>query len=605
MTKFASRLLATTAMLLAGASIAAPAQAQRVDRIIAFGDSYADDGNFFELTGIPRPAAYPNGRFSNGTNFVDTMSLLLGRPVDNFAIGGAYTGTGNINGIPGLGFQLEYQSFLAGGGPAAFPRVAGTFNPQDLLVISIGGNDARAYRLGGGTVAGASAAAAPRVTEATAGLTALVNAGARNITFLAGDVGRLPEAVGQPSAPAGTAFSSAFNQGMRTSLASFANQGVIVNYLNLNLIGDRVQANPGAYGLQSAGAATAADVAAGRADNFLFYADNVHLTSAGFAIVGAYAVRQLEAPLQLEAQGETVMLAADSFGQSLQDRLDLNSADEAGEGPPLRVFFGADYGQRGMDDTETSLAFRAERWSATGGVEYDGGPWLIGAAASLSQGDTQFLSGTGSVDSGMVQIGAYGSWSSGGLFVEAYGGIGQGNLDIRRDAVIDEIQGQTDADTIVAGGQVGYLFDLGQVRVGPVAGIGYAKAEIDGFTETGDPVLTLNVSDQDVDQLVGSLGVEMNGDFDIGGSRVAPFLSATVDKELDDDPRTILYAATAAPEIVNQWVVAGNDETYGRVSLGANLHITNGLTVQVAGSTTIGQDQGDRSQASVAMRLGF
>ena len=109
MTKFASRLLATTAMLLAGASIAAPAQAQRVDRIIAFGDSYADDGNFFELTGIPRPAAYPNGRFSNGTNFVDTMSLLLGRPVDNFAIGGAYTGSGNINGIPGLGFQLEYQ----------------------------------------------------------------------------------------------------------------------------------------------------------------------------------------------------------------------------------------------------------------------------------------------------------------------------------------------------------------------------------------------------------------------------------------------------------------------------------------------------------------
>ncbi|MDB5667248.1 MAG: hypothetical protein JWL74_198, partial [Alphaproteobacteria bacterium] len=65
------------------------------------------------------------------------------------------------------------------------------------------------------------------------------------------------------------------------------------------------------------------------------------------------------------------------------------------------------------------------------------------------------------------------------------------------------------------------------------------------------------------------------------------------------------YASTAAPEIVNQWVVTGDDETYGRVSLGAHLQITNGLSVQVAGSTTIGQDNGDRSGASVALRLGF
>ncbi|MDB5667432.1 MAG: autotransporter protein [Alphaproteobacteria bacterium] len=597
--------------------MAAPAQAQRVDRIIAFGDSYADDGNLFQLIGIPRPAVYPNGRFSNGTNFVDTMALLLGVPVDNFAIGGAFTGNGNING-PGIpGFVTEYQSFLAGGGPAAFPRVSGMFGPSDLAVVSIGGNDARAYErsLGlnptaaqiSGLIAGVPAQATQRVTEATTGLNALVRAGARNITFLAGDVGRLPEVAGLPVAAVGTAFATAFNNGIRTSLANIANQGVIVNYLDLNLIGDRVQANPAAFGLQSAGACPIACVTTNPEllDRYLFYVDQVHLTSAGFAIVGRYAVRQLEAPLQLEAQAETVMLAADSFGQSLQDRLDLNSADAGGEGPPLRVFFGAGYGQRRMDDTRTSLAFRAERWSGTGGVEYDGGSWLVGAAATLSRGDSQFLSGSGSIDSEMLQIGGYASWSSGGAFVEAYGGIGKGDLGIRRDAVIDEIQGETEADTIVAGGQIGYLFDLGQVRIGPVAGISYAKAEIDGFTETGDPVLTLNVQDQDVDRLVGSLGVELNADLDIGGSRVAPFLSATVEKELNDDPRTIRYASTAAPEIVNQWVVTGDDETYGRVSLGANLQITNGLSVQVAGSTTIGQDNGDRSGASVALRLGF
>ena len=140
-----SKAVLCAAAAVGGLAAASPASAQRVDRIVAFGDSYADDGNLFELLGIPRPAVYARGRFSDGTNFVDTMASLLNVPVDNFAIGGAFTGNGNING-PGIpGFVTEYQSFLAGGGPAAFPRVSGTFDEDDLLVVSIGGNDARAY----------------------------------------------------------------------------------------------------------------------------------------------------------------------------------------------------------------------------------------------------------------------------------------------------------------------------------------------------------------------------------------------------------------------------------------------------------------------------
>lgn len=601
----------------AAALAAAPASAQRVDRIVAFGDSYADDGNLFELLGIPRPQVYANGRFSNGTNFVDTMAQLLGVPVDNFAIGGAFTGNGNING-PGIpGFVTEYQSFLAGGGPAAFPRVSGKFDSNDLAVVSIGGNDARAYErsLGltpssdqiAGLIAGAPAQANLRVAEATTGLNALVNAGARNITFLAGDVGRLPEVRGRPVAAVGSAYATAFNNGMKTSLAGLADQGVIVNYLDLNLIGDVVENNLSAFGLVSAGACPIACVTTNPEllGQYLFYVDQVHLTSAGFAIVGRYAVRQLEAPLQLEAQGETGLHAASSFGSTLLGRLDLSDARFGVEGDGRIAFFvSGDSATADRDSTPTSFSYDLDTTGVSGGVEYSGGGIVIGAALNYSRGEADLGSGTARTEAKGWQGGLYGGWSGGGAFVQGYASYGEIDLDVERDAVIDQIAGQTDGKVMSAGAKAGFLFDFGGARVGPVVGVRYAEADLDGFTEAGDPVLTLNVQDQELTSLVGNAGIELRGSMDVAGLAVRPYASATVERQFEDDPRTIRYALTAAPGIVNQWVVPGrSDEMYGRLSGGVNFDLGRAVSLQANATGTLGQDEGSELAGFVALRL--
>lgn len=589
-------------------ALAAPAEAQRVNRIVAFGDSYADDGNFFELTGIPLPASYPRGRFSNGTNFVDTMGQRLNVPIQNFAIGGAFTGTGNINGIPNLGFVTEYQSFLAGGGPAAFPRTTGRFEANDLLVISIGGNDARAYRLGGGTAAGAAAAAAPKIVEATTGLNALVNAGARNITFLAGDVGRLPEAVGQPSAAAGTAFSNAFNQGMQTTLAGYANQGVIVNYLDLNRIGDRVQANPAAFGLQSAGAVSAAGAAAGNSDLFLFYADNVHLTSAGFAIVGQYAIRQLEAPLQLGAVTDVGLLTADSFASTLAGRLDLSDARfGSGTGGGLRVFAGGETARRDRPDSMMSFGYEMDSFGVSGGVEYEfGGGAVIGAAGNYSRGEADVQSGLGRARVRAIQGGVYGGWASDGFFIQGHAAMGSLSYQLRRTGVIDEMTATPDGDVLSAGAEAGYLFDVGGLRVGPTIGLRYTDVDVDAYTEQGDAALTLNVGEQGDTSFTGHAGVEVRGSLDMGGLAVRPYLSAQVEQEFDGDARTISYALTTAPTIVNRWnLPARSDEMYGRITGGVNFTVTNAVTLQVRATTSLGQDDGNEASGFAALRVAF
>ncbi len=166
---------------------------------------------------FPPPLPYSTGRFSGGTNYIDTLGQLLDAPIDNFAIGGALTDNTNTNGPP-LGFVTEWNAFLAGGG-GAFPTVSGTFGEDDLLAISIGGNDARFYQQNGGTVAGAPAAATASAAFATAGLNALVGAGAQNISFLAGNTAILPEIAGDPAAQAvRNAYSTTFNTAMQSTL---------------------------------------------------------------------------------------------------------------------------------------------------------------------------------------------------------------------------------------------------------------------------------------------------------------------------------------------------------------------------------------------------
>ena len=581
-----------------------PAAAQSVDRIVAFGDSYADDGNLFQLLGIAPPPVYGTGRFSGGTNFVDTMSQILAVPVDNFAIGGAFTNNGNING-PGIpGFVTEYNSFLAGGGPAAFPRVSGTFDANDLLVVSLGGNDSREYRLSGGTVAGAPAAAAVRVAQATTGLNALVGAGARNITFLAGDAGRLPEAIGTPSAPAGSAFSAAFNSGIQTTLAGYAADGVIVNYLDLNLVGDVVQNNLAAFGLISAGACPISCVTTNPEllSQYLFYVDRLHLTSAGFAIVGRYAVRQLEAPLQFEAQTDLGVSAASGFGQMMSGRMDLAGESES----PLSFYLVGTAAGHDVGRSDNSIAYEYDSTGLAAGAEFNMGMGLVGVALSYSRPEVDFISGTGRVRSDAWQIGAYGKFGFGGAELEAYAGYGWLDYSIRRRAVIDDINAETDGTSFVAGGEASYMFGMGGMKIGPVVGVQYARAELDDFTEEGDPVLTLNVSEQRASEFVGFAGAAAEFNVDVGGLSVQPFVKLLAEKELDGSSRDILYSQTSAPIIVNTWELEeGERDVYGRIEGGISFEIASAISLEVQASATFEHPEHDEFSGFAGVKIGF
>ncbi|MFL6769665.1 MAG: autotransporter domain-containing protein [Sphingomicrobium sp.] len=606
-----SRLFMASLLAASALSFAAPAAAQRIDNIVAFGDSYADDGNLFQILGIVPPAPYSTGRFSGGTNYIDTLGQLTNSSIENFAIGGALTDNTNTNGVGLPGFITEWNAFLAGGG-GPFPTVSGSFDENDLLAISVGGNDARFYQQTGGTLAGAPAAAAGSAAFATAGLNALVAAGAQNISFLAGDTSLLPEVqyLANPAQAAAirSAFSTTFNDAMKTTLAGYAADGVIVHYLDGTLLFTQLASNPGAYGLIGLACPPLPNTSciADPSQKYLFYFDQLHLTSAGFAIVGQYIAAQLEAPLTLQASSDLGMDVARQFGRTLTSRMDTTAPRDGDMPEGLKAFVVGDGFSRHLNAGPTNDAYRASGIGATAGVEYGFGSGLVGAAVNYSKPKVNFGNDAAETDAKSLQIGGYGVFGVAGGFVQGYAGYGWDEHDIDRAGVISELEADPDGDHFIAGLKGGYLFPMASVRIGPVIGLDYAKAKVDGYTESGDPVLTLNVDSLSYKSMRGSAGVELRGDFAGGGVQLRPFAAAVVEKDFTGDARTVHFSQTSAPIIVNSFRLEdASKSAYGRFSGGFSAQILSSVSLDVAGSATIGKDQGEETSAQLGLRFAF
>lgn len=607
-----SRLIRRTllgATALAATSIAAPASAQRVDNIVAFGDSYADEGNAFELAGIDplTTVVYPTGRFTGGFNFNDTLATILDVGVENFAIGGALTGPTNTT--PGLpGFSFEVLSFTSGGG-GVFPTVSGTLDENDLVTVSIGGNDARVYQQTGGTVAGAPVAAATAVASAETNLDALVTAGASNISFLAGNTALLPEVALDPAAQAvRNAYSTAFNAGIQDVLAGYAADGVIVHYLDLTTMLQQVQANMSAYGFTSVGpcAPIPSCLDSSYASQYIFYVDALHPTSQTSAVIAQYIAAQLQAPLTLEAPSELGLDTARQFGRTLSSRADLGSPRDGDVYDGLRFFVVGDTFSRDVKADFASDQFDIDGVGATAGLAYGFGTGTLGIAGNYSRPRAKFVGDVSRTESTSWQVGAFGGFAIAGAFAQGYLGYGWDDHDIERQGVVEGMRAETDGDHWLAGAKAGYLFPVGIMRAGPVVALDYAKAKVDGYAETGDPTLTLNVSSVTAKSFTGGIGGELRGDFDTGGVSVRPYLSAMVEKEFSDNDRVVRFAQTTAPGIVNSWSLGDRSKSaYGRISGGGSAMILNGVTLNTVLSTTIGRDDGNDVSAQVGLNVGF
>ncbi len=250
-------------------------------QIVAFGDSLSDTGNDYILSGdtSPQSPPYYDGRFSNGPNWIDQLSALLGvadpQPSlaggTNYAYGGATAESDNQN-VPPLGTQI--QQYLQKSPQA---------DPNALYTLLAGANDF----FGGETNAQLVADAVE------AGLTSLIDAGAKHI--LVSNLppqGDTPLILAEGSAAVGAidALDVEFNADLAADVQGLraANPGVAIDLLDLSSMTNAVETNAAAFGFTDTTDEGINAPANANLSQYLFW-DDVHPTTAADALIAEAA----------------------------------------------------------------------------------------------------------------------------------------------------------------------------------------------------------------------------------------------------------------------------------------------------------------------------
>jgi outer membrane lipase/esterase len=142
---------------------------------------------------------------------------------------------------------------------------------------------------------------------------------------------------------------------------------------------------------------------------------------------------------------------------------------------------------------------------------------------------------------------------------------------------------------------------FGPAHFGPIVALDYARAKVDGYTESGDPLLTLNVGNQTAKSLRGQLGLEVRASL----AGIRPYAEVAAEHEFSGDGHLIQFAQTDAPLIINHWAVSRDKDTYGRAAFGAAASVWGGASIDAAVTTTAGRHGGQETSVQVGLRASF
>jgi outer membrane lipase/esterase len=241
--------------------------------------------------------------------------------------------------------------------------------------------------------------------------------------------------------------------------------------------------------------------------------------------------------------------------------------------------------------------------AATDGFHLDS----VGGTIGTEYRDAHLFNNAGTTEANSYQLGLYGGYADEHFFAQALATIGHQDYHNTRLGGVDAITSNPDGSTFVIGGKTGYLFDVGPTQLGPIGGLTYAHAQVNGYTESGDPALTFNVGRQTEDALIGSLGVQLRAPFVVHGQIINPYLNLTAEDDFVGNGRLIQFNASSTPAIVNNWNIPNNAsrDVYGRVTAGVVAPVWNNVSFIANVSRSFAREGGDDFYGTGGLKISF
>lgn len=255
-------------------------QPEPINELYVFGDSLSDVGTVFRATGrmYPPNPTYFQGRYSNGRVWVEYLAeqLHLSKSqTNNFACGGATTGSEGNSLVPGLLTQVQ-----------SFTQTHQQTNPNALYVLWAGAND---------YLQGVSSATVP-VENVTGAIASLAGVGAKKILVAnLPDLGQLPSTRTSANSANLSTLTQSHNQGLRRALKQLSQQDsdLQIASLDANTLYREAITNPGAFGFTNVISSCLSGGACSNPDQFLFW-DGIHPTTAAHRILGKAAFSAIQ-----------------------------------------------------------------------------------------------------------------------------------------------------------------------------------------------------------------------------------------------------------------------------------------------------------------------
>jgi outer membrane autotransporter protein len=270
------------------------------------------------------------------------------------------------------------------------------------------------------------------------------------------------------------------------------------------------------------------------------------------------------------------------------------------------IYSDVNYGSGSHDRQFYAAGYDYNTVGGTVGLEYRlGQKWLVGGVFSYAEPDVNLGIQNAHDHINAFQFGGYGSYTDTNWFADALVAYGRHDYTLDRQGVIDIIRANTSADVFTAAGRGGYLTDIGPVRAGPIAGLNYTYAVIQGYTETGDSLLTMVVGRQALDTLTGDAGLQVRYPLLLGNGLYSPFINVTVAHDFIGSGRTVTTTQITTPLLPVLTPVPGIGRTYGKVAAGIAATIAGNVSATVTAATTFARDGGNDFAVSSGIKVSF